>query len=172
MFLNKFEKEWNNAKNNIFRLESLPEYKVENDLKNFEKFKKGLPYIANKDKKWFKKLSSTKNRGLIIKRVRIVKLPLSDYLKYEIDFWQKSIKYGEQILFLKQNDYQKIITSIKFEPEDFWMFDDKKLIIFHYNISGEWIGEEVISEQNIIDKYKNVKQELIRHSVLMQKFLN
>lgn len=41
--LNKtyFENAWNNATNNIFRLEILPEYRVPEDLVIFEKWKEG-----------------------------------------------------------------------------------------------------------------------------------
>jgi hypothetical protein len=160
---------WDNAKDDIFRLESIPEYKVPSDLLLFEKWKK-RELIFDENDDWFKRLKETKSKDISMKRVRIVPLPISDYIKYEIDFWKISTKYGEQILFLSLKDYEKMKSSLDFFPEDFWMFDNNKLIIFHYE-EGDLKKEILIEDKELIQKYLSFKKELIKASIPMKRFL-
>ncbi len=104
-----FEKAWKSAKKSIFRLEVLPEYAVPEDLVLFEKWKQGKLELDKASKKWLKQLKTTKEKGVALQRVRIVSLPLSDYLLYEMEFWKHSFKKGEEILFLEESQYKEII---------------------------------------------------------------
>lgn len=165
------EKAWENSKKNIFRLEEIPEYNVPEDLVNFNKWKHGKFVIDKDSKNWLANLKSTKNKRINIQRVRIVSFPFSNYLKYEIDFWQHSTKAGEKILFLDKAIYQKIKFTLDFSPEDFWLFDDKTLIIFHYNPKGDFVREEPILDPQTINKYVILKKELLRYAISMSKFL-
>ena len=167
----QFQNTWNKAKNSIFRLESLPEYRIKHDLENFEKFKKRNPYIGSKERQWFSQLKKTKQKGVKIQRTRIISLPLSDYLRYEINFWQHSIKNGEEILFLDKKDYIRIKSKLKIKSKDFWMFDDKVLVIFYYDSKGRWLNEKIITNNKVINNYKKLKKELIKHAVPMYDFL-
>ncbi|MBI2558840.1 hypothetical protein HYW20_05950 [Candidatus Woesearchaeota archaeon] len=116
-------------------------------------------------------MKHAKEKKISIRRLRVIALPLSGYLKYEIDFWKSSPRYGEKIWFLLNKDYKKIIAILKIKPKDFWLFDDKELIIFHYTLKGKWIGEEVITSESTINRYKKLKQELLRHSIPINIFL-
>lgn len=173
-----FKKVWHKANNNIFRLEALPEYEVGYDLVNFQKFKKGekrndnMAWLSAEDKEWLALLSDTTKKGVNISRVRVVSVPFSDYLKYEIYYWQSfSIKRGEGILFIKNDEYEKIKLKLLFKPEDFWLFDDKELIIFHYTLKGEIKREEYVKDKQIVKLYKNFKKELFNKTLPMQQFM-
>ena len=117
----------------------------------FGKWKQGRLELDARSKEWLKKLKKTSRRGVKIKRVSVVPLPLSDYMNYEIDFWKNSIKYGE-ILLLKTGEYRRIIKNMDFAPEDFWTFDDKILIIFRYDGKGDFVREEPISDKAAIKR--------------------
>jgi len=166
-----FEKSWQNAKKAIFRLESLPEYSVEEDLVSFEKWKRGEADFALEGREWFELLENTKKSGVQMQRVRIVDLPLSKYLLYEIDFWKHSVEKGEEFLFLTRDKYNKIKEELRFQPKDFWLFDDKTLIIFHYGLKGEWVGEELIENAKLIEQHANLKQHLLKLAIPMLEFL-
>ena len=66
-----FETAWGKATKSIFRLESLPEYKVPEDLKKFKLFLEGKPYKDAGHERWQSKLSETSQKGIIIQRVRL-----------------------------------------------------------------------------------------------------
>ena len=169
MKLPKFNKLWSNAKRSIFRLESLPKYRIAYDLKNFEKFKKGKKYLSQKETNWFKRIKRAKNKNIKIQRVRIFSYPISAYLRYEIDFWRHSAKFGEEILFLESKKYKKIKHHLKIKPKDFWLFDNKNLILFHYDKEWIWLKEEAVLKKVVIEKYSKLRNELIKNSVTMEK---
>lgn len=169
--LSLIEKAWKKSEKNIFRLEGIPEYNVPEDLVLFEKWKQRNFEFDADSRKWLQNLKSTKERGVKIQRVRIVPLPLSDYIKYEIDFWKHSAKNGEAILFLESKDYENIIKSMAFEPKDFWMFDDEVLIIFHYDKTGDFVKEEQIPNKDVIKKHIELKKKLLNHAIPMNEFL-
>ncbi len=169
--LQLFGKAWKSAKKNIFRLEAIPEYGVPEDLVLFEKWKQGTLELDKASKAYLEKLNKTKKRGVKMQRVRIVPLPISEYIKYEIDFWKHSIQKGEEILFLEENEYENLIKNLNFEPRDFWMFDDKVLIMFYYDGKGDFLREEVIQNDKIIKQYKDLKEKLLKKSIPMKQFL-
>ena len=165
------EKAWKKAERSVFRLEAIPVYKVPEDLILFEKWKQGRLELDARSKEWLKNLKKTSQRGVKIQRVRVVPLPLSDYIRYEIDFWKNSVKCGEEILSLKSKDYGKIIKNLDFTPKDFWMFDDKALIIFLYDSRGDFVREESIPNKATIKRYAELKRKLLERAVQMDKFL-
>lgn len=165
------ERAWKKAQKDISRLESIPEYNVAEDLVLFEKWRQGKFEHDKNSKKWLENLKRTKERGVKIQRVRIVSLPFSDYIKYEINFWKHSIQNGEEILFLENKEYEKIVERFEFIPKDFWIFDDKTLIIFHYDKRGDFVKEEPVSYEERIKKYLELKKKLLNHALPMKKFL-
>ncbi len=170
--LSEMEKAWGKSVKNIFRFESIPFYRVPEDIILFEKWRKGKQINKTDFQEWFTFLEETKKRGVIIQRVRIVALPVSDYVKYEIDVWNHSKRYGETVFFLELKSYKELTKQVDFKPKDFWMFDNKTLVIFHYNNNGEFLREERIKDRKIIRKYRDLKRELLKNSIPKKQFLN
>jgi hypothetical protein len=164
MTKSSFEEAWRKAKKTIFRLEALPEYNVAGDLTLFERWKKGKLELNRGSKIWLNNLKKTKEKGVKIQRVRVFPSPISDYIKYEIDFWKYS---SEEITFLEEKEYKKIIEKSGFIPKDFWLFDDDTLFIFYYDKEGHFIKEELISDEVIINGYLKLKKKLLDDSHLM-----
>ncbi len=169
--LSLMEKAWKNATDNIFRLEAIPEYNVSEDLISFEKWKQGKADLDQASINWLENLNKTKERRVKMQRVRVVPLPLSDYVKYEIDFWKHSTQNGEEILFLEEKEYERLIQSLNFKPKDFWMFDDRVLIIFHYDKTGNFVREELVTDEIIIKHHIDLKHKLLQHAIPMKEFL-
>ncbi len=165
------ENAWKSARKNIFRLEAIPEYGVPEDLVQFEKWKLGESDLDEASINWLGNLNKTKERGVKMQRVRVVPLPLSDYIKYEIYFWKHSMQNGEEILFLEEKEYDRLIQPLNFKPKDFWMFDDKVLIIFHYDKTGDFVMEESITDMQTTNEHLELKQKLLQSAIPMEEFL-
>lgn len=106
-----------------------------------------------------------------MQRVRITPLPIPVYIQYEIDYWRQSIKNGEEILFLKEEDFAAIKTECNFEPEDFWFFDEGVLLIFHYE-DGNLVEERLVKDPTAIRNHKNLKYKLFNQALPMTQFLD
>ena len=164
-----FNKAWQESKVRIFRLEALPEYDVSEDREAFEKWKNGDNKFTEYEG-WFNLLKAAAEKGMSVQRVRVVRSP-SEYLKYEIDLWKVSRNFGEQAMFLEEEKYQKIFQEFGLESKDFWLFDDKLLIVFHYDQKGSLVEEELITDKGIVSKYLELKKKLIENSLSMTPFL-
>lgn len=172
--MNNFDKNWKNASKSIFRLEGLAEYRLAEEVELIEKWKRGEmnPNSNPYWQKWIKSLKSAKDKGITVQRVRVAKEPLPDYIKFEIDLWQKfSTKSGEEIYFIGVAEYQEIIASLGFNPKDFWLFDDNNLLIFNYDKAGKFSGEILIADGGMIKRYSGLKTKLLQKATPMASFV-
>lgn len=172
--MNNFDKNWRNAKVDIFRLEGRPEYKVVGEGEHIAKWKKGeLNMAADKNwQSWMKSLKSAKAKKVAVQRLRVVPNPLPDYIKFEIALWQKySVVNGEKIRFINTKDYQGIVREYGFDPKDFWLFDDEKLLMFNYGTAGQFLGDIAITDGAMVRRYCDLKQKLLEKSVPMASFV-
>ncbi len=165
-----FNKAWQAAKVRIFRLEALQEYDAPEEKVLFEKWKKGDKNFTEYDG-WFKLLGQAKEKGIPIHKVKVVKLPVSEHLKYEIDLWKKLKIHGEQILVIEEEKYNTLTQNPDFKPKDFWLFDDKLAIIFDYNEKGELVGEELVTDKTQVAKHLELKNRLTESSLSLTPFL-
>ncbi|MFA6375880.1 MAG: DUF6879 family protein [Candidatus Paceibacterota bacterium] len=172
--MNNFDKSWRSAKTSIFRLEGRPAYKVAGEQKNIAEWKKGeLDLGGDKEwQKWMVLLKSAQTKKIAVQRVRVVPSPLPDYIKFEIDSWQKySVKNGETFFFLDAKDYQEIITACGFNSKDFWLFDDQSLLIFNYDKSGQFTGEILIADGGMARRYSELKSKFLKKSLPLDQFV-
>lgn len=169
MQLPHFTTYWQQAQYSIFRLETLPEFKVPGDIELFEKWKKGNVEFHEQDS-WQQQLLTTKSRGVQMQRVRITPLPIPAYIQFEIAYWQLSKKNGEEFFFLTEQEYQNILSSLDFIPKDFWLFDDAFLDIFDYK-EGNLKQEIPISDTKMIENHVSLKQLLLQKALPMDDFL-
>ena len=172
--MNNFDKNWRSAKKSVFRLQGRAEYKVTGQAENIAQWKLGKLDL-DKDKfwqKWMGSLKNAKTRGLAIQRVRVSPKPLTDYIKFESDVWRKYLSQtGEKLFFLDCDEYQKIIAGLGFNPKDFWLFDDKILLIFNYDKTGQLAGEVLITDGEMIRRYCDLKYKLLQGSSPVGSFL-
>jgi hypothetical protein len=165
------EEAWSKTKRSIFRLEALPAYSVQEDLALFEKWKRGRFELDGALREWLQKLKRAKDSRMSIQRVRVVQLPISDYIRYEMDFWKHSIRSGEEITFIESEKYKELTKGSGLEPMDFWMFDDRILVLFHYDRKGGFAREELVSDDDIVRKYKEFKKVLLKIAIPMEEFI-
>lgn len=159
---------WSKSRNEIFRLEILPEYKVPEDLIIFDKWKSGSVDFKSEAASWLENLKDTSARGVKINRIRIVPQPIPEYIHYEIDYWQHSMENGENIYFCNETDYLAIKSEQNFEPKDFLFGDNEVLIIFEYK-DGDFFKEVYVNDPSVVAKYLNLKQKLFEKSTPLKK---
>jgi hypothetical protein len=154
------------AKKETFRLELLDYYLVAEEKDHFEAFKKDRKFESKSLLEWAKELETLREKGVKTKRVHVVSLPLSDYLKFEIlEGYRKTF---ESIRLLSRKDYiKKFDNSYK----DFWLIDELELFIVNYDKEGRWLDSDQVFEEEKIMDYVKLKAELLSSSEQIDKFL-
>jgi Family of unknown function (DUF6879) len=127
----------------------LPAYSVDEEAESFRAWKEGQPPPAwQLDRGWCRLVADATAAGKFMQRVRLVRYPLSDYVRFEMDWgYPQNIEAGEdiRILGLSRDDELPFIP----EPErgyDFWLFDGVTVVRMDYDGAGRFIGPVDASE--------------------------
>ncbi|MFI1205104.1 hypothetical protein K2224_04060 [Streptomyces sp. BHT-5-2] len=141
-----------------FRLETLPEYDVEEEREEIARFLAGEdmgPEWA--DNPWVRSMT---DKGKQVSRVHVLTSPLTDYLRYELAAYPGNIKAGESIGII---DFAE--QAVKGLPgHDFWLFDDRQVYRMHYTETGAFIGGELLPPGKL-SEYQGYRDLALTHAV-------
>lgn len=159
----------NDASREVFRLEYRKDYNVPADLAEFARWKAGEPTAADDpDNEYWQEVRSLRARDVACRRVRVIDFPISDYLRYEINFYEGSIRVGEEILFIERAraiDFMQdtVVT------QDFWQFDRSTVLLWKYDSLGCRDGQEEIAGP-AADPYRRLTEQLLDGAMPMDAF--
>jgi len=143
---------FNNFKKYAFRLELLQKYSVNEEKEDFENFNKKGKVNPKINEEWHDILIAAKKRGAKVIRAHVIKEPLSDYIKFELEHYKENKKYGEGALLISKEEFDKLNINIK---RDFWLFDDNIVLEMNYDSDGHFLG---FSQSKDIQKYLDFKK--------------
>lgn len=151
----------NNFKKQAFRLELLDIYNVEGEWEVFQQFSEGkhVDYPGNQE--FCDEIKNHVNQGKSVVRVHVVPEVLTDYLNFEIKIgYLPQIDAGAKIFILERTKFDKLFLFPN-PINDFWMFDNQKVLEFIYDQEGHFLKENLIEEQNRRDQYLTLKEKVL-----------
>lgn len=168
-----FDELWQSAKTDIFRLQLLNIYLVEQEAKAFRLYKSGKRVDGLETpgfKEWLSQIEETVKRGVRVIDIRVIDLPMSEYHRFVISTWAHFAKEkGEEIRFIEREKVAELVHGF----EDYWMFDSDVVIPMRYDAAGHFIEKgEQITDPKIVSKYAALKTRLDTIAVPMDKFLS
>ncbi|MGH8887939.1 MAG: DUF6879 family protein [Egibacteraceae bacterium] len=123
-----------------FRLETLPVYREPSEIPRIAHFeatgeiRADEPAIAA----WMGMLAGHAAAGRSMRRVHLVRLPLTGYLRFEFAFQQHSVAAGEDVRVVDLGEHPDLAAL----DTDFWLFDNRVPILMRYEADGALIGPE------------------------------
>ena len=88
---------------------------------------------------WHGLICQTVDRGVNVRRVRVVSEPVTDYIKFEYDVTTAhNIAAGEDVRWLPRATAAGLLLPVS----DFWVFDGQVVLWNHFTGDGSWSGEE------------------------------
>ena len=156
-----------------FRLETLPEYRVEYEESMIADYLAGkaVEYENEEVNWWLDMVRDRTTSGMTMSRVHVVNEPLTDYLRFELGVaYPKTSAAGEEIRLISDNDFDDLCDEDEFDVAfnrwgalDFWLFDDSRLFLMDYADDGTWLAvNESFDEDDIKDAMR------IRDAVMTQ----
>ncbi|MGW2698021.1 DUF6879 family protein [Streptomyces sp. NPDC001296] len=88
---------------------------------------------------WVDLVSEAVARGVVVRRVRIVSEPVSDYIRYEHSGTTVNLYAGEQVRWLPRRH----ASDIALPGNDFWLFDDQLIRWGYFSGDGASAGHEM-----------------------------
>ncbi|MFD5627169.1 DUF6879 family protein [Streptomyces sp. NPDC127072] len=136
--------EWNacfdTMQREAWRLETLPVYTMPQEAEKLARFLHGEKSPDDYTSGWMDEVRQWRSEGKSVGRVHIVTRPLSDYLRFEFEYYYRHHdKAGEDIRILDVTDKPNPLSGV----QDFWMFDGSKVVHMNYRPDGTQINREL-----------------------------
>lgn len=94
---------------------------------------------------WLTLIQETVARGVSVRRARVVSEPISDYVRFEYDITFTNVAAGEQVRWLSRRH----ASDLALPGNDFWLFDERLVLINHFTGDGELSDNELIEDTNL-----------------------
>ncbi|MGH2639287.1 MAG: DUF6879 family protein, partial [Rhabdochlamydiaceae bacterium] len=133
---------FDNFEVSVFRLETLSQYLVDQDIERIAAWKEGklLPERSIRTSPWLRRISETTRLGKIWSRVHVIDQPLTDYLRFEIASYAQNVSAGEEVRIADR----AMSPELDCLRKDFWMLDSETenalVILMDYDADGRFEG--------------------------------
>ncbi|MFE6865191.1 DUF6879 family protein [Kitasatospora sp. NPDC057692] len=135
-----WEQCFDSMRSEAWRLETLPVYTMPQEAEKLARFLAGEHAPDDYESGWMAELRQWSAEGKTVGRVHLVTRPLSDYLRFEFEYYYRHhILAGEGIRILDVTDRENPLENV----QDFWMFDRSKVVLMNYREDGTQISREL-----------------------------
>jgi Family of unknown function (DUF6879) len=86
-------------------------------------------------------------RGVRFRRARIVSEPVTAYTRFLYSVTQPTIEAGEKVRWLPR----RLASQIALPGNDFWLFDDEKVLFNLFTGDGDWAGQEITEDPRVVE---------------------
>jgi hypothetical protein len=153
-----------------FRLETLPEYRVESEAAEFDLFLRGKPLPPDGNEAWCRIVAAATGAGKRMQRVHVVPRRLTPYLRFEIDWgYLYSAEAGEEIGLLVHDQPGHLFGE--WPVHDFWVFDDRTYVRMRYDEDGRFLYGERVDDRAAVEAYRRVQAVALDRAVSLQRYL-
>ncbi len=118
---------------------------------------------------WITKIRTVVQRGVEVRRARIVSEPVSDYIRFEYDITGSlTISAGEQVRWLSRRNAIDLLIP----AADFWIFDASVVMVNHFSGDGTWPddGIEIYDDPALAEKLGAAFEVIWQRAVPHEKF--
>ncbi|MBW1602721.1 hypothetical protein JJV70_11490 [Streptomyces sp. JJ66] len=150
-----------------WRFEAQPTYTMPKERANFARFLRGEAKPPDHNARWHERVRQYMASGRRVRRVRIVRRPLTDYQRYQFSWGiPGNIEAGEDIrvLDVTDEDYGLPLTG-----QDWWMFDDTRIVHLNYRPDGTQINRETHTGNP--EPYLRWKETALKHAVPFKEYI-
>jgi len=96
---------------------------------------------------WIGLLAEILERGVVVRRVRVVSEPLSEYIRFEHAITPAlNLAAGEEVRWLPRRN----TSDLALPGNDFWLFDDRLVMVNHFSGDGQSTGHEVRDDDALV----------------------
>ena len=135
-----------------FRLEALPSYAVPVEAAGLAAYLAGDPYQKSGAGQAFNEyIRSQVEAGVTWRRARVVRGPLSDYERWECEWgYAMSEQSGHHTFVL---DLAETPDPPELPSYDWWMFDERVVLPFHYDGEGAFLGADLLDDPGQVSEH-------------------
>jgi hypothetical protein len=87
---------------------------------------------------WLDEIRQVIARGVVVRRLRMVSEPVTDYIRFECDTTRSNVETGEHVRWLSRRRAADLLLP----GNDCWVFDSRRVLFNYFDGPGEWAGAE------------------------------
>ncbi|SDY04985.1 hypothetical protein SAMN05421504_104341 [Amycolatopsis xylanica] len=131
-------------------------------------FRKAIHLIEQNRQDHIRQQRVFDDTGTPFYRIRVIRFPLSDYLKWELAHFRLNAELGERI-FLAESAR---IADIELEGglDDFTLFDEFLMLATEYTEDGVFKGAHIVRDQRYLSQVSDLADKLLDRSLPYEEF--
>jgi hypothetical protein len=164
----QFDTAFDSFVESAFRLQAQPQYLVPDEEEEFRLFREGrpLPEWSVRTSTWLRRVAESTAAGKRWQRVQLIDGPLNDYLRFELDSYDRgNIDAGEDIRIAQRNAAPQLARA----QRDFWLFDEglsgAAVVFTDYNPDGHILGFERTTDPAVLSECTRTRRIALAHAV-------
>lgn len=118
-------------------------------------------------REWVRFIGGLRQSGIPWERVRMLTEPLSDYLAWMLANTDWNINAGEDIRWIKESKARELGAP----DYDFYIFDDNRVVIMHFDEEKVLTGAEVVDEEDVVAEHRAWRDTVWPHAVPHREYL-
>lgn len=143
-----------------WRYERQPAYAVAREQDNIRRWQAGEPRPNGHNTAWHERVRGIVSAGKTIGRVRVVRRPLTEYQRYQLDWTiPGNVDAGEDVRVLDLTDH-----DLDLPTHDFWLFDDSTVIDLNFDPAGTLVNRDQREDADL-HRYQGWREIALAHAV-------
>jgi len=102
---------------------------------------------AEERRPWMTLIRNSTRAGKVLRRVRVISEPVTDYIRYEWAGAGCNIEAGEEIKWLPR----RLASGIALPGNDFWLFDDTTVVFTVFTGEGQVFQRQLTTDLVIVE---------------------
>nr|WP_222719436.1 DUF6879 family protein [Actinokineospora xionganensis] len=143
-------------------------FAIPREQERLRAFRAGEPEPPHSDsyREWFELTRSNVASGKTMGRVRVVRRPLSEYVRFQFTWGiPNNISAGEDIRILDVTD-----LDLSLPDHDFWIFDEESVLRMDFDKDGALTSQGILAGADL-DQYREWKRMALAHSVPFEDYV-
>lgn len=163
--MEEFDRLFSEFRQSAFRLETMNRYDVDIEMPVVEAYLRGENPHPDETplKDWFDNQAKSVAEGKTWTRVHTIAGEVTPYLKYELGWayhWTEVC--GGDMHILQEADPARHFRDLPYE--DFWLFDDKTVVVMYYDDQTRFLGADKITDPVSVDRYRRARDVALQLS--------
>ncbi|MEB3371532.1 DUF6879 family protein [Saccharopolyspora mangrovi] len=161
----EFGRLFDEYRRSAWRFECQPTYTIPREQDGIRRWRAGEPKPEDHNIRWHETVQEIVASGRRIGRARVVRRPLTEYLRYQLDWGiPGNIEAGEDIRILDLTELE-----LELPEQDFWFFDDAIVVHLNFNPDGTLINLEQ-QETSDLERYLKWRDVAMAHAVPLSEW--
>lgn len=156
-YFDEAQREW-------FRLEALRSYAVDMEQPRIRAYLAGEPLDSMPEPKaWYEEIQRRTDEGVLFRKIRVVHGPLTKYERWECEWgYTGSARHGQRTFII---DLAEVAGPARLPGYDWWMFDERVVLRFHYADDGRFLGADPIEDPGQVAAHVRHRDEALAAAV-------